>query len=88
MKLKKWSLLLGVTIQDVLNVPNAQDPWISHPAMLDRMKKTSIAPNAIKKILQISPNAADLGKIVYRLFFLRLMAQFFTKIYTNCFVSS
>ena len=63
MKLKKWSLLLGVTIQDVLNVPNAQDPWISHLAMLDRMKKTSIATNAIKKILQISPNAADLGKI-------------------------
>ena len=63
MKLKKWSLLLGVTIQDVLNVPNAQDPWISHPAMLDRMKKTSIAPNATKKILQISPNAADLGEI-------------------------
>ena len=65
MKLKKWSLLLDVTIQDVLNVPNAQDPWTSHLAMLDKMKKTSIAPNAIKKILQISPSAADLGKIAY-----------------------
>ena len=48
MKLKKWSLLLGVTIQDVLNVANAQDPWIGHLAMLDRMKKTSIVPNAMK----------------------------------------
>ena len=65
MKLKNCSLLLGVTIQDVLNVANAQDPWISHLAMLDKMKKTSIAPNAIKKILLISPNAADLGKISY-----------------------
>ena len=64
MKLKNCSLQLGVTIQDVLNVANAQDPWIGHLAMLDRMKKTSIAPNAIKKILLISPNAADLGKIV------------------------
>ena len=45
MKLKKWSLLLDVTIQDVLNVPNAQDPWISHLAMLDKMKKTAFLIN-------------------------------------------
>ena len=40
------------------------------------------------KAAQAASNAGTLMNILYRLFFLRLIAQFFTQIYMNCFVNS
>ena len=60
MKLKKFSLLLGVTIQDALNAPNAQDHWTKSLVLLET-KKMFTVKNATKKTLLISQRGVGLG---------------------------
>ena len=65
---------VATTLMGTLNLRMLQ---ISKPDLSNKQNK----PKGTNKSLEGSVTA-------YRLFFLRSIAQFFTQIYTNCFVSS